>query len=149
MHTIGMTTDYKHQAKILRDGLTGEGLSLGHGKALEIIARIHGARDWNTLSAKPATTSPVQAEKTMGFSLGASVHGTVHGKPAKGRIVGLEETVNPDLTRMTVHFDPPVDVSTSDLFEARRSRITMVFGKDGRSKRLTGTDAGGIELKAI
>ncbi len=144
MHSIGMTTDYKHQAKILRDGLSGEGLTLGHGRALEMIARIHGARDWNTLNARPA-----QTEAAKSFSLGAAVEGTVHGKPAKGRIVGLEETVNPDLTRMTVHFDPAVDVSTSDLFEAKRARITMVFGKDGRSKRLTGTDAGGIALKAV
>ncbi len=144
MHSIGAITDYKHQAKILREGLTGEGMSLGHGKALEMIARKHGARDWNTLSARP-----IPAEKPKGFSLGAEVEGTVHGKSAKGRIVGLEETVNPELTRITVHFDPAVDVSTSDLFEARRSRITMVFGKDGRSKRLTGTDAGGITLMAV
>jgi Glyoxalase superfamily protein len=73
----------------------------------------------------------------------------VHGKPAKGRIVGVEETANPDLLRLTVHFDPSVDVSTSDLFDAKRSRITMVFGKDGRSKRLTGTDAGGFVLRAV
>ena len=42
MHSIGITTDYKQQAKILRDGLGGEGLTLGHGKALQVLTMFPG-----------------------------------------------------------------------------------------------------------
>ncbi len=41
----------KAQARRLRAALSDEAVTLGHRKTLDLIARIHGWRDWNTLSA--------------------------------------------------------------------------------------------------
>ena len=146
-----MASDYKTHAKRLRDALADEGITLSHGKALDIIARQNGARDWNTLAAKPAgnTAPAVTAETTTGtpFSVGDQVEGAFNGKPATGRIIGLAETIKPDLWRVTVKFSPAVDASTSQNFRAARTRVEMVVGADGRSRRLTGTETGVMELR--
>lgn len=41
----------KAQARRLRAALSDEAVTLGHRKTLDLIARVHGWRDWNTLSA--------------------------------------------------------------------------------------------------
>ena len=143
-----MTTghDYKNNARRLRDALATEGFDISHAKALELVAKQNGARDWNTLAARPA---PAAAEDTTGaapFTVGENVAGTFNGNPAQGRVIGLEETIKPDLWRVTVAFNPPVDVSTSKLFSSERRRIQMVVGADGRSRRLTGTETGVMTL---
>lgn len=141
-----MTTssDYKSLARRLRDALAAEGLSVSHGKALDIVARQQGARDWNTLAAQSkAGASPADGHRpTAPFGLGDTVDGTFNGRPAHGRVIGLAETIKPELWRVTVHFDPPVDASTSEAFKAERRRVEMVVGADGRSRRLTGTETG-------
>lgn len=42
---------FKAQARRLRAALSDEAIPLGHRKTLDLIARVHGWRDWNTLSA--------------------------------------------------------------------------------------------------
>ena len=143
-----MTTgqDYKTNARRLRDALAADGIAISHAKALELVARQEGVRDWNTLAARPNDT---RAEETTGgapFAVGETVSGPFNGNPAKGRVIGLEETIKPDLWRVTVAFNPPVDVSTSKLFSSERRRIQMVVGADGRSRRLTGTETGVMAL---
>ena len=143
MHAHGnQTHDYKAQARHLRDGLGADGIALTHGRALELVAKMHGHRDWNTLSAvshNPKPEAPV-------FHLGQNVDALVHGKPGRGRVIGLEETINPDVLRLTVLFNPAVDMSTSEHFSAKRTRVTMEFGRDGRSRRLNGVDTGVVQL---
>jgi hypothetical protein len=146
------TVDFKNQAKRLRDALAQEGLAVSHGKALDIVARQNGARDWNTLAARAVAdaVAPQTAEAApTPFRVGQAVAGTFNGNPAKGRVIGLEETIKPDLWRVTVAFNPPVDASTSDLFKAERRRVTMVVGADGKSRRLTGTETGVMALAAV
>lgn len=142
-----MTTghDYKNNARRLRDALAAEGFDISHAKALELVAKQNGARDWNTLAARPAPAA-AEANTAAPFSVGENVAGTFNGSPAKGRVIGLEETIKPDLWRVTVAFNPPVDVSTSKLFSSERRRIQMVVGADGRSRRLTGTETGVMTL---
>jgi len=145
-----MTTDYKTHAKRLRDDLAADGIAISHSKALELVARQNGARDWNTLAAtRPATAAetatPVDAAAP--FSVGEAVDGTFNGNPAQGRVIGVSETIKPDLWRVTVAFNPPVDVVTSKLFTSERRRIEMIVGADGRSRRLTGTETGVMALK--
>ncbi|CAI2932171.1 glyoxalase superfamily protein [Aminobacter niigataensis] len=148
--TTGQTNDYKNNARRLRDALASEGIAVSHAKALELVARQEGVRDWNTLAARPAAT-PVSAKAdepkaVVPFAVGENVAGTFNGNPAQGRVIGLEETIKPDLWRVTVAFNPPVDVSTSKLFSSERRRIQMVVGADGRSRRLTGTETGVMAL---
>lgn len=134
--------DYKQIAKRLRTALAEGGIDIGHSRALELVAKQFGARDWNTLAAEKADNDSIP------FSVGQRVTGTFNDKPAMGRVIGLSETIKPDLWRVTVKFDPPVDVVTSELFSSERRRITMIIGADGRSRRLTGTETGVMALKA-
>ena len=139
------SSDHKTHARRLRDALAGEGLTISHAKALELVARQNGARDWNTLAARPVEKN----EPAIGapFSVGENVAGTFNGNPAQGRVIGLSETIKPDLWRVTVAFDPPVDVVTSKLFSSPRKRVEMVVGADGKSRRLTGTETGVMALQ--
>jgi len=147
------SSDYKTHARRLRDALAAEGVALSHGRALDIVARQHGARDWNTLSANAKTASPpgnVAAASETGaapFAVGDTVEGTFNGRAAHGRVIGLAETIKPELWRVTVRFSPPVDASTSANFRVERTRVEMVVGADGRSRRLTGTETGVMELR--
>lgn len=139
-----VATDFKSHAKRLREALAADGIAVTHSKALELVARQNGARDWNTLAARPeaaATGAP--------FAVGERVAGTFNGNPAQGRVIGMAETIKPDLWRATIAFDPPVDVVTSKLFSSERRRIEMVVGRDGRSRRLTGTETGVMEIRRV
>lgn len=134
--------DYKQIAKRLRTALADDGIQIGHSRALELVAKQFGERDWNTLAAVQTGSGSIP------FTVGQRVKGTFNDKPAMGRVIGLSETIKPDLWRVTVKFDPPVDVVTSELFSSERRRITMIVGSDGRSRRLTGTETGVMVLKA-
>jgi hypothetical protein len=48
----------KDQAKRLRRALADRGVDLGHSQVLELIAAVHGVRDWNTLSGLAPTEPP-------------------------------------------------------------------------------------------
>lgn len=140
-----MASDYKTHAKRLREALAAEGVALSHGKALDIVARQNGARDWNTLSARLDTPASI-VQAAAPFAVGDQVAGAFNGRAASGRIIGVAETIKPDLWRVTVKFSPPVDASTSPNFRAERTRVEMIVGADGRSRRLTGTENGTMAL---
>jgi hypothetical protein len=60
----------KGQAKRLRSALADEDVVLGHRKTLDLIARVHGWHDWNTLSAVldqrlPADNTPLVLSPPM------------------------------------------------------------------------------------
>ena len=141
--SIQTRNDYKSQAKRLRTALADDGHAVSHSRALEFVARLHRARDWNTLSARRAG----EARPSAPFVVGERVAGTFNDKPAQGRVIEVSETIKPDLWRVTVAFDPPVDVVTSKLFSNERRRIRMIVGMDGRSRRLTGSETGVMALK--
>jgi Glyoxalase superfamily protein len=141
MMTREPPSDYKNHARRLRDALAADGIVVSHTRALELVAKQNGARDWNTLAARPS------AETGAPFAVGQKVSGTFNGTPAQGRVIGLEETIKPDLWRVTVAFNPPVNASTSAHFAAERRRVQMVVGADGRSRRLTGTETGVMALQ--
>lgn len=138
------SSDYKTHAKRLRDALAADGIAVSHGKALELVARQNGVRDWNTLAA--SQNGAADATSGAPFNVGDHVEGTFNDSPAQGRVIGLAETIKPALWRVTVQFDPPVNASTSRHFTAERRRVEMVVGADGRSRRLTGTETGVMAL---
>jgi Glyoxalase superfamily protein/ClpX C4-type zinc finger len=49
--------DAKAMAKSLRESLTARNVFLSHSECLEIVAKVAGFADWNTLSAKLAAES--------------------------------------------------------------------------------------------
>jgi hypothetical protein len=156
--TIGHTTfkdkihgpsAHKASAKRLRAALAEDGIAVSHARALELVARQNGVRDWNTLAAHAAEDRPTPAVQAAPFGVGEAVAGTFNGRDAQGRVIGLEETIKPDLWRVTIAFDPPVNAATSQLFSAERRRVQMVVGADGRSRRLTGTETGVMALARV
>lgn len=46
------TDPAKQQARRLRTDLASAGFDIPHGLALELVAHLHGARDWNTFAAR-------------------------------------------------------------------------------------------------
>jgi uncharacterized protein len=68
--------DAKAMAQTLRDELKAKGVSLTHSDNLELVAKVLGFHDWNTLAAKlqsenpslitqPGTTTPATAKPTI------------------------------------------------------------------------------------
>ena len=84
-------SDYKTHAKRLLEALAADGIAVPHGKALELVARMNGARDWNTLAAQAEPTNP--GTSGAPFSVGQRVEGTFNGTPAQGRVIGMAETI--------------------------------------------------------
>lgn len=124
---------YKQQAKRLRAAMAGQGTPLSHSAALELVARQHGARDWNTLAARPA---PLTADPAQRFAVGAMVRGHYLGQAFSGRVLALSAQAG-GLYRITLHFDVPVDVVTFDSFQALRQRVNAVIDAAGVSPRRT------------
>jgi catechol 2,3-dioxygenase-like lactoylglutathione lyase family enzyme len=52
----------KSLAQLLRSDLRAAGLDVSHALALELVAHQHGARDWNTLAARPDPRSSDAAD---------------------------------------------------------------------------------------
>ncbi|MCX2697573.1 MULTISPECIES: glyoxalase superfamily protein [Ochrobactrum] len=141
------TTHFKHQARRLRQALGEEGIQISHGKALDLVARQSGTRDWNTLAAYGAKTDAAHIEDGAApYRVSQRVSGTFHSTVFKARIIAVEETIKPDLWRITLQFDPAIDVAVSPNLTMLRRRYTVVVGADGKARRLTGSEAGGIAL---
>ena len=125
---------FKQQARRLREALGAGGAAISHGRALELVARQHGCRDWNTLaamagSARTASACPV--------SLGERVSGHYLGQAFDGEIVGTQQLSRPDRFRVSIAFDRPVDVVTFDSFSAYRRRVSCVIDSKGVTAQKT------------
>jgi hypothetical protein len=80
------------------------------------------------------------------YRVSQRVSGMFHSTAFEARIIGVEETIKPDLWRITLQFDPAIDVAVSPNLSMLRRRFTVVVGADGKSRRLTGSETGGIAL---
>lgn len=139
--------DFKHQARRLRQALSEEGIAISHGKALDLVARQSGTRDWNTLAANGSKVEAASVQDdTAPYRVGQRITGLFHTTPFDARIIAVEETIKPDFWRITLQFDPAIDVAVSPNLSMLRRRVTAVVGTDGKSRRLTGSETGGIAL---
>jgi len=120
----------KAQARALRSAMAADGRDIGHGQALELVAKSHGYRDWNTLHAaignRPA--APV--------TLGQVVEGQYLKQPFLAEVTGVTQ-LSDGRYEVILEFDKPVDVVTFDSFSNFRSRVTKIVGPDGRSFETT------------
>ena len=120
----------KAQAKALRTALQAQGNAISHAQALELIARQHGAKDWNTLHARLALRNAPPE-----LALGDRVCGHYLGQAFAGRVVGLS---GPSTHRqIEIRFDHPVDVVRFESFSNVRNQIRSVIDENGRSHRHT------------
>ncbi|MCC3859581.1 glyoxalase superfamily protein [Pseudemcibacter aquimaris] len=116
----------KSQAKRLREYLSDQNIKLSHSAALEAIAKQHGYRDWNTLSAsiKSNVKWPAVGDRVMGTYLGHNFRGT---------ILNSSVISNSENRRYTVMMDEAIDVVKSELFSNFRQRISSTINGDLRS----------------
>ncbi|MGR3662788.1 MAG: glyoxalase superfamily protein [Paracoccaceae bacterium] len=116
----------KLQAKELRKSLNGEGREVRHGQALELIAKSHGFRDWNTLHAAVgnAPRPPVV--------VGQIVEGRYLGQEFVGEVLGVQ-VLSEGRYRVTFDFAEAVDVVTFDSFSNFRKRVSKTVDSTGRS----------------
>lgn len=122
---IPSVDELKTQARRLRSELSGAGTELSHSQSLELLARQHGFRDWNTLRAR--------AGNGLRLGVGDRVRGTYLGQDFAGEVRAVSMLGDGARRRVTLHFDAPVDVVRFDSFSAYRQRVTGVIGWDGRS----------------
>lgn len=120
-------TGLKAEARALREDRARAGTPIPHGEALEIVARAHGYRDWNTARAMlpDRLGAPVQ--------VGDRVKGVYLGRPFTGLVLGVLAYSDMRHFQVTVKFDEPVDVSRSELFSALRQRVTATLDLHGVS----------------
>jgi hypothetical protein len=121
----------KAEAKHLRAERALAGAPLTHGAALEAVAHSHGYRDWNTaVAALPErVATPVQ--------VGQRVKGTYLKQPFTGLVIGVQLLSDMQHYKVTVKFDKPVDVVTSELFSSFRQRVTATVDIHGVSPAQT------------
>jgi hypothetical protein len=120
----------KAAARALRQCLADQGDAISHGQALDRVARHHGFRDWNTLSAAMDDSPPAR------LVAGARLSGRYLSRPFTATVLGVE---NPrrGWFRVVLDLDSPVDVVTFDSFSNLRKRIRGTIGLDGRSQETT------------
>ncbi|MEP5732358.1 MAG: glyoxalase superfamily protein [Sulfitobacter sp.] len=119
----------KAQAKRLRSDLARRGQNISHAQALETVAHQWGARDWNTLSAQAATTHP-------GWAPGQRVTGQYLGHRFGGHIKASRQAAN-GYWSLTLRFDAPIDVVTSEQFSSYRRQVNATVTSAGVSPQKT------------
>ncbi len=116
----------KTQAKRLRGELAAAGTTIGHSRALELLAKQHGYKDWNTLHAAVGNR-PQPAP----VALGQKVSGHYLHQPFTGEVTGVQAMSEPGRFRVTLMFDQPVDVVTFEGLSNFRQRVSGVIDRAG------------------
>ena len=136
-NTLPDTQKLKEQAKRLRSTLADAGQVISHAQALELIAKQHGVRDWNTLAALAGR--PVSGNRPAGppVAIGQTVTGRYLGKEFIATVLAVATQLTPGRWRITLQLDEPVDVVTFESFSAFRSRISATINQDGTTAEKT------------
>jgi hypothetical protein len=122
----------KTQARRLRGTLADAGTSISHAQALELVARQHGHRDWNTAHAAAGSERPGPPVTLM-----QEVTGRYLGQPFRGTVIAIQVMGSASRWKVTLDLHEPVDVVTFDSFSSLRRRITGTVGPDGRTVEKT------------
>ncbi len=122
LHNLPTRAALKAQAKRLRATLGDQGTPLTHAAALETIARQWGYRDWNTLSAA--------ADTTPTWQVGQTVTGHYLGHAFTARLKSVREAARGHW-HLTLVFDHPIDVVTSEQFSSLRRQVNAIVNARG------------------
>lgn len=122
----------KSEAKALRDERARAGETLSHGAALEVVARSHGYRDWNTARAS------VPDRVVVPWQVGQRVSGLYLEQPFKGMLIGVQLLGDMAHYTVTIQFDEPVNVTPTFMFAALRHRVVSTIDIHGVSGALRG-----------
>jgi hypothetical protein len=117
-------------ARRLRAQRGAEGSLISHGKALELVARHHGFRDWNTFRAVAGSGPP------RNWSPGGRLRGRYLSQPFAATVLDAD-AVRPGWYRLVLDLDQAVDVVTFAGFSNHRRRIRGVVGPAGETRERT------------
>ncbi|TDK52129.1 glyoxalase superfamily protein [Antarcticimicrobium luteum] len=120
----------KAEARALRDRLAAEGRKIGHGQALELIARQNGFRDWNACHAA------LEAAAGPAWHPGARVRGRYLSQPFEATVISAAPQGS-GWYRLELDLDAAVDVVRFDSFSSFRKRIHGTVGPAGMSRERT------------
>lgn len=127
-------TEVKAQAKALRSALEANGTVISHAQALELVARQHGAKNWNTLHARLSRRNALPE-----LAYGDRVRGRFLGQAFSGVVIGMSGPASH--REIEIRFDRPVEVVQFDSFSNLRSRVRAVVDETGQSHRRTSDGA--------
>lgn len=116
----------KTQAKRLRSELSATGITIGHSKSLELLAKQHGFKDWNTLHAAAGNRGP-----DAPVFLGQRVNGRYLNQPFQGEIIGVQLLAKFDMFRVTIKFNEPVDIITFEGMSNFRQQVSPTITREG------------------
>lgn len=119
----------KAQARRLRDAMATSGTPLSHAASLEMVAKQHGFRDWNTAQASAGRQQP-GSEPEPRWQIGQPVKGRYLGQPFTGRIKAACENAG-GFWQLTLVFDEPVDVVASTRFSNFRRQVSCLLNAQG------------------
>ena len=121
----------KAHARSLRAERNLQNRPISHSVALELVAAKLGFSNWNTLSAHLSNTQerPLQ--------VGDRVQGCYLKKSIAGCVLGVQEISGGDAYQVTLEFDSPVDVVTSEVFSNFRKRVCATVSANGVSYQKT------------
>ncbi len=134
--------DLKAHAKALRHALEASGKTISHSQSLELLAKQHGFRDWNTLIASIGDAEP------PAFQLKQRITGKYLGQPFMGEIVGIRASTLNNRYALTIKFDEAVDVVEADGFSNFRSRVHVTVDRNGKTVEKTSDGAPHLIISA-
>lgn len=130
----------KAEAKRLRAERAAADQPISHGRALEIVARRHGFRDWNTCRAAIGDAPPA------GFVAGGRVRGRYLSHPFHATVVSAQR-VKAGWWRLSLRLDEPVDLVAFDGFSNLRRQIRGTVGPAGVSVERTSDGRPHLEIE--
>lgn len=119
----------KLQARRLRDHFAQHNLEISHAATLEALAKQHGFKDWNVLSASLKR----QARQMIWPNVEDRVTGTYLGHSFRGKVLKSQTAPLAHIRRYTLLFDNPIDVVTSKHFSCFRQRINCSLDESLKS----------------
>ncbi|WP_246849795.1 glyoxalase superfamily protein [Rubellimicrobium arenae] len=131
-HVKALSREFlKTEARTWRGQRQAMGASVTHGAALEVVARRHGFRDWNTACAHLPERDPTPLAPSN------RVTGTYLGHPFEGVLLAATP-LGSGQTSVTVQFDAPINVTAGSPYAHMRRRVTATLDEDGTSPARTG-----------
>lgn len=126
MNTLPSLDTLKSQARALRAALEASS-PVSHSQSLELVAKQHGFRDWNTLHAALGNrTAPRR------YQIGQQISGRYLGHPFEARIRAVRERADGWIA-LDLKFDEPIDVVEFENFSNFRSYVNCTVDAQGRT----------------
>lgn len=130
--------DLKAQAKRLKEHFSAQNITLSHSEALEALAKQHGFKNWNVLSANLKPKLKIGNNTPNWPTLDGKISGTYLGHTFTGTVLRINVTNMDHIRRYKIHFDAPVDVVKSKFFTNYRQRINCFLNENMHSTNFKG-----------